>query len=75
MMDCKQALTEAKGDMEQAVVVLRKKGVSKVGGPLDTLDKLFHEVRKCGHGLDAGIPVLFLHCICQDLPFQVRVFH
>jgi len=28
IMDCKQALTEAKGDMEQAVVVLRKKGVS-----------------------------------------------
>jgi elongation factor Ts len=28
MMDCKQALTEAKGDMEAAVVVLRKKGVS-----------------------------------------------
>jgi elongation factor Ts len=28
MMDCKQALTEAKGDMEHAVVVLRKKGVS-----------------------------------------------
>jgi elongation factor Ts len=28
MMDCKQALTEAKGDMEQAVVLLRKKGVS-----------------------------------------------
>ena len=27
-MDCKQALTEAKGDMEQAVVILRKKGVS-----------------------------------------------
>jgi len=28
MMDCKQALTEAKGDFEQAVVVLRKKGVA-----------------------------------------------
>src|SRR5919198_274709 len=28
MMDCKQALTEAKGDFQQAVVVLRKKGVS-----------------------------------------------
>ena len=27
-MDCKQALTEAKGDLEQAVVLLRKKGVS-----------------------------------------------
>jgi len=28
MMDCKQALSESKGDMEQAVVFLRKKGVS-----------------------------------------------
>src|SRR5271155_6237224 len=28
MMDCKHALTEAKGDSEQAVVILRKKGVS-----------------------------------------------
>ncbi len=28
MMDCKQALTESKGDLEQAIVVLRKKGVS-----------------------------------------------
>src|SRR3982750_1356369 len=28
MMDCKNALTESKGDMEQAVVVLRKRGVS-----------------------------------------------
>src|SRR3989475_8147115 len=28
MMDCKTALTEAKGDMEQAVVLLRKRGVS-----------------------------------------------
>ena len=28
MMDCKKALTEAKGDMEQAIVLLRKKGVS-----------------------------------------------
>ncbi len=28
IMDCKQALTEAKGDQEQAVVLLRKRGVS-----------------------------------------------
>ena len=28
MMDCKQALNEAKGDLEQAVVILRKRGVS-----------------------------------------------
>jgi elongation factor Ts len=28
MMDCKNALTEAKGDMEQAIVILRKKGLA-----------------------------------------------
>jgi elongation factor Ts len=28
MMDCKQALSEAKGDLEQAVIWLRKRGVS-----------------------------------------------
>jgi elongation factor Ts len=28
MMDCKQALTESKGDLEAAVIVLRKKGVA-----------------------------------------------
>ena len=28
MMDCKQALTEAKGDIEGAIVILRKKGVA-----------------------------------------------
>ncbi len=31
MMDCKQALVEAKGDMEQAVIHLRKRGVSLAG--------------------------------------------
>ncbi len=29
MMDCKQALTEANGDMEKAVDLLRKKGIAK----------------------------------------------
>jgi len=28
MMDCKRALTEAKGDLEQAIVLLRKRGMS-----------------------------------------------
>jgi elongation factor Ts len=28
MMDCKNGLTEAKGDQEQAIILLRKKGVS-----------------------------------------------
>jgi elongation factor Ts len=29
MMDCKNALTEAKGDMEKAIEILRKKGIAK----------------------------------------------
>src|SRR6266571_9135089 len=28
MMDCKSALSEAKGDIEQAIVLLRKKGIA-----------------------------------------------
>jgi elongation factor Ts len=28
MMDCKKALTEAKGDLDQAIIVLRKKGAA-----------------------------------------------
>ena len=39
MMDCKQALTEAKGDMEQAVVILRKKGVSVAAKKGDARDQ------------------------------------
>jgi len=31
MMDCKAALVEAKGDMEQAIIHLRKRGVSLAG--------------------------------------------
>ena len=31
MMDAKAALTEAQGDMEQAVVILRKKGLAAAG--------------------------------------------
>ncbi len=31
MMDCKAALTEAKGDMDQAIIHLRKRGVSLAG--------------------------------------------
>ena len=32
MMDCKHALKEAKGDMEKAVEILRKKGIAKGNG-------------------------------------------
>ncbi len=35
MMDCKQALTESKGDMEGAIVILRKKGVATAAKKAD----------------------------------------
>ncbi len=35
MMDCKNALTEAKGDMEAAVIILRKKGVATAAKKAD----------------------------------------
>ncbi|HSJ01656.1 MAG: translation elongation factor Ts [Verrucomicrobium sp.] len=35
MMDCKKALTEAKGDLEQAETILRKKGITKAEGKAD----------------------------------------
>ncbi len=31
MMECKKALEEAKGDMEEAIVVLRKRGIASAG--------------------------------------------
>lgn len=35
MMDCKKALTEAQGDLEQAETILRKKGITKAEGKAD----------------------------------------
>ena len=39
MMDCKKALTEAKGDMEAAETILRKKGIAKAEGKADRATK------------------------------------
>jgi elongation factor Ts len=38
-MDCKKALTEAKGDMEAAETILRKKGITKAEGKADRAAK------------------------------------
>ena len=48
MMDCKQALTEAKGDLEQAVVVLRKKGMAVAG-------------KKAGRTASEGLVESYIH--------------
>lgn len=39
MMDCKKALTEAKGDLEAAETILRKKGITKAEGKADRATK------------------------------------
>jgi elongation factor Ts len=39
MMDCKKALNEANGDMEQAETILRKKGITKAEGKADRAAK------------------------------------
>ena len=49
MMDCKQALTEANGDMEAAVDWLRKKGLSKAAKKSDRVAAEGQQLR-CGHG-------------------------
>src|SRR5438132_4490814 len=38
MMDCKNALVEAKGDMEQAIVILRKKGLASAQKKASRID-------------------------------------
>ncbi len=48
MMDCKQALVEAKGDLEQAVVVLRKKGMAVAG-------------KKAGRTASEGLVESYIH--------------
>lgn len=37
MMDCKKALAEADGDMEQAIVILREKGMAKTAKKADRI--------------------------------------
>lgn len=39
MMDCKKALTEAKGNIEEAETILRKKGITKAEGKADRVAK------------------------------------
>src|ERR1700752_4332367 len=48
MMDCKKALTEAKGDLEQAIVLLRKRGTAVAE-------------RKAGRGTSEGSVTSYIH--------------
>jgi len=48
MMDCKKALSEAKGDVEQAIVLLRKRGASVAE-------------RKAGRATSEGVVTSYIH--------------
>ena len=43
MMDCKNALVEAKGDMEEAIVILRKKGLASAAEESDASRRRRHD--------------------------------
>ena len=45
MMDCKSALTEAEGDFEKAIEVLRKKGQKQIQKQAELIDSQFIVIR------------------------------
>ncbi len=60
MMDCKQALEEAEGDLDKAYTVLRERGVAKA-------------VKKAGRTTGQGLVEAYLHRLGDDFPPQVGV--
>ena len=75
MMDCKKALTEAEGNMEKAIDLLREKGLAasvKKAGRIAAEGVAFAEVSECGK-VAVAVEVR-LRCqerrvpgLCQDL--------
>lgn len=60
MMDCKNALEEAEGDIEKAFTILREKGIAKAGK---------HADRATGQ----GVVEAYLHSTTSDYPPQIGV--
>ena len=60
MMDCKQALEEAGGDVEKAYTILREKGIAKAG-------------KRAGRATGQGVVEAYLHSPSPDFPPQVGV--
>ena len=58
MMECKNALTEAGGDLEKAVLVLREKGIAKAS-------------KRVGRETANGVVEAYLHRPTADYPPQV----
>jgi elongation factor Ts len=60
MMDCKQALEEAEGDIDKAYTILREKGIAKA-------------VKRAGRSTGQGVVEAYLHRLGDDFPPQVGV--
>lgn len=60
MMDCKNALEEAEGDIEKAFTILREKGIAKAG-------------KRAGRATGQGVVEAYLHVTGDGFPPQVGV--
>ena len=60
MMDCKNALEEADGDLEKAFTILREKGIAKAS-------------KRAGRATGQGVVEAYLHSTGDDYPPQVGV--
>ena len=60
MMDCKNALEEADGDVDKAYTILREKGIAKA-------------VKRAGRATGQGVVESYLHRTTPDYPPQVGV--
>ena len=60
MMDCKNALEEAEGDLEKAFTILREKGIAKAG-------------KRADRATGQGVVEAYLHSTSPDYPPQVGV--
>jgi elongation factor Ts len=60
MMDCRNALTEAGGDVDKAVTILREKGIAKAA-------------KRAGRETANGVVESYLHRTSADYPPQVGV--
>ncbi len=60
MMDCKQALQEAEGDLDKAYTILREKGIAKAS-------------KRAGRATGQGLVEAYLHSTGDGFPAQVGV--
>ena len=60
MMDCKNALVEAEGDLQKAFTILREKGIAKAG-------------KRAGRATGQGVVEAYLHNTGDGYPPQVGV--